>query len=150
MVLRKLRDEKVENIKRERKQVEMLEMALRGIEDPVMGDKLSPEDRQRLLTTGGNVRDIGGWAIKILRTRMRVMTASEIADVMYSYAWAIDLKAFRRRVIVAVSAIANLEDEEKRTIVLSGHKADNREVLWALPGWMHDGRLIESYLPWVK
>lgn len=149
-ILRQLRDKKVETIRKDRQELEMLEMLLRDAEDPVMGALLTAEDRAQLLTSGGNVRGLTSWATKILRKRMKVMSASQIADVMYSYSWPVDVKAFRRRVVVAVSAVACDKDESKRTIVNSQHTADNREVLWALPNWIHNGELIESYLPWVK
>jgi hypothetical protein len=143
--LQDLRRRSVENIERERRTLEMLEVLIRKAKNPAMHDLLTEHDRNRLLTSGGHIRDIAGWARKILKAQCHIMTASEMADVMYSHAWPLDPRAFRRRVIVAVSAIANLKDHGQRRIVVSGHKADNREVLWALAEWMNDGILMDQY-----
>lgn len=144
--LKHLRELKVENIGRERRDLEMIELAIKDAEHPSMGGLLTQQENTQLLASGGNVRDIVSWARKILRAKGHIMAASDIADVMYSYAWAIELKAFRRRVIVAVSYVANLEDRNARTIWVSGYKADNREVLWALPEWMDGDRVRNEYL----
>jgi len=147
-LLKELRDTKVANIERERNDLEKLELIIRSVENPEMGGLLTVEDQRQLLTTGGTMRDITGWAIKILGRRGFVMTASEIAEVMYSYSWSIDLRAFKRRVIVAVSAEANMKDGGSR-VVLSGLRAPNREVRWALPNWINDGALLPQYEPKV-
>lgn len=138
---------KVANIEREREELEKIELIIRSILNPDTAGVLTKDEQGQLLTSGGNVRDIVGWAVKILSAAGVVMTASEISEVMYSYSWSIDLRSFKRRVIVGISASANLKDPSQRLVVSSGLKAPNREVRWALPSWMDGEVLLDKHLP---
>jgi len=141
-----LRDLQVSKIKSERLQLEQIELAIRSAQHPAMRHLLSIEDQRQLLTSGGSIRDIASWAIKILEAYGRAMTASDIAEVMYSYSWPVDLRQFKRRVVVAVSFVANLDDRSQRTI-LKGGTAENREAWWVLPSWMKDGDILPEHKP---
>ncbi len=76
------------------------------------------------------------------------MTASDLTDAMYSYSWPLPPHQFKRRVVVAASAL-NMEEGEKRTVVASGLKG-GREVYWALPDWMHEGHLLLNRYPVIR
>lgn len=61
------------------------------------------------------------------------MTASDLTDAMYSYSWPLPPHQFKRRVVVAASAL-NMEEGEKRTVVASGLKGGVRCIGHSLTG----------------
>lgn len=87
-------------------------------------------DTHKLFTKGGSVRGIRQKITETLAVRRESMTSEQLAETLYSFDPKVSFDLFKRRVIVAVSAMHRMTPP--MLVPDQGRKGKGREVFWNL------------------
>lgn len=88
---------------------------------------LSLSNMNRTVTPKGNIRDLRGKILWVLKTRSAAMTSAQIADALYSPAMGLAMDLFRRRVIVTTSYM------NRRQGSIIPCRITGKEIYWCVP-----------------
>lgn len=111
----------------------------------IAGNVNVPTTRPLAMTAGGTVRHLSQRIVELLREKGHVLTISDMAKAWFQVHMPLTPDQLRRRLSVTTSAMyrSALRDRRPPPIVPSGILSANREIHWALPQWMVDGKLEE-------
>lgn len=137
------------NIQEAKRELEKVVFALRTHEqDDLFGNMAERPDVAPLaITEGGTIKNLPVRIVEILTKVGHVMTITDMAEYWFDYSMPITPDQLRRRLSVTASAIfKNPKPGEAPPIVSSGYRNANRELYWAIPSWLENGKLNERYM----
>ncbi len=135
----------VDAITRANAELQRIEHDLRMRKGLTLFNQLAPDPAIEPTATG-MLRGLAQAITELLTNRQTCMTASMIADALYSFNMNITIEKLTRRVSVTTSSMYK-DHGEKPLLVDSKRKNERREIFWALPDWMEDGKLSSKYEP---
>lgn len=134
----------ISNIDRLRGDLERVDFALRVLNAPDLfaGRKGVPILE---VTPNGTIKGLAEGIETLLDSKGVAMTASQMADLLYTYRMPMTVEQMRRRISVTTSAL--FKTHNPPPLVDSKWRNDRREIYWALPAWMEAGELLRKYEP---
>lgn len=144
--LERQRDKLRENILQAKRELEKVEFALRVLTQDLFAEV--PAVDPLVITPGGTIKNLPDHVVKLLEHTGRAMSISEMTDVWFDFSMPMTPAELKRRLSVTTSAMyRNPEPNVAPRILPSGFKNNKREIFWALPSFMQDGKILDQHKP---